>query len=169
AATPDTTRRLAQELVVNEKVDVIAGFGLTPLAFAVAPIATRGKVPAIVMGAATATVTEASPFIVRTGFTLPQVTEPLAEWAAEGGLKKVVTLVTDYGPGVDAENAFKSRFTEAGGEVVDTLRVPLANPDFAPFLQRVRDLSPEALFVFVPSGVGAVFMKQFTSRGLADA
>src|SRR5690606_14940051 len=93
----------------------------------------------------------------------------IAEWAAKNNIKKVVTLVSDYGPGIDAESAFKSRFTEAGGEVVDTLRVPLANPDFAPFLQRVRDLSPEALFVFVSSGVGSVFMKQFPSRGLAEA
>lgn len=169
SAVADTTRRLAQELVVNEKVDLLAGFGLTPLALAVAPIATRAKVPAIVMGAATATVTEASPFIVRTGFTLPQVTEPMAEWAAREGIKRVVTLVTDYGPGIDAENSFKNRFTELDGEVLETLRVPLANPDFAPFLQRVRDLSPDAVFVFVPSGVGSVFMKQFTSRGLADA
>lgn len=169
AGTADTTRRLAQELVVNDKVDVLAGFGLTPLALAVAPIATRGKVPAIVMAAATATITEASPYIVRTGFTLPQVTEPIAEWAAANGIKKVVTLVSDYGPGIDAETAFKSRFGKAGGEVTDSLRVPVANPDFAPFLQRVRDLHPDAVFVFVPSGIGAAFMKQFTSRGLAEA
>jgi branched-chain amino acid transport system substrate-binding protein len=169
AGTADTTRRLAQELVVNEKVDVLAGFGLTPLALATAPIATRGKVPAVVMAAATASITEASPYIVRTGFTLPQVTQPIAEWAPANGIKKVVTLVSDYGPGVDAETAFKAGFAKAGGEVVDSLRVPVANPDFAPFLQRVRDLHPDAVFVFVPSGVGAAFMKQFTSRGLAEA
>lgn len=165
----DTTRRLAQELVVNDKVDVLAGFGLTPLALAVAPIATRAQTPAVVMAAATATITEASPFIVRSGFTLPQVTEPMAQWAANNAIKKVVTLVSDYGPGIDAETAFKGRFGAAGGEVLDSLRVPLANPDFAPFLQRVRDLSPDAVFVFVPSGVGSAFMKQFASRGLADA
>ncbi|MCK9510869.1 MAG: ABC transporter substrate-binding protein [Pigmentiphaga sp.] len=165
----DTTRRLAQELVVNDKVDVLAGFGLTPLALAVAPIASRAQVPTVVMAAATATITEASPFIVRTGFTLPQVTEPLAEWAGKNDIKKVVTLVSDYGPGIDAENAFKGRFAAGGGEVLETLRVPLANPDFAPFLQRVRDLSPDAVFVFVPSGVGSAFMKQFASRGLAEA
>lgn len=169
AGTADTTRRLAQELVVNDKVNVLAGFGLTPLALATAPIATRGKVPTVVMAAATASITEASPYIVRTGFTLPQVTQPIAAWAPANGIKTAVTLVSDYGPGVDAETAFKNGFTEAGGEVIDSLRVPMANPDFAPFLQRVRDLHPDAVFVFVPSGVGAAFMKQFTSRGLAEA
>ncbi len=169
AGVADTSRRLAQELVVNDKVDVLAGFGLTPLALAAAPIATRGKTPAVVMAAATATITEASPFIVRTGFTLPQVTEPMAQWAAKDKIQRVVTLVSDYGPGIDAENAFKARFAKDGGEVVSSLRVPLANPDFAPFLQRVRDAKPDAVFVFVPSGVGSAFMKQFASRGLADA
>ncbi len=165
----DTTRRTAQELIVNDKVDVLAGFGLTPLALAVAPLATRAQTPAVVMAAATATITEASPFIVRSGFTLPQVTEPMAQWAAENDIQSVVTLVSDYGPGLDAEAAFKKRFTDAGGEVIDSLRVPMANPDFAPFLQRVRDLSPDAVFVFVPSGIGSAFMKQFDSRGLPEA
>ena len=166
AGTADTTRRIAQELVVNDKVAFLAGFGLTPLALATAPIATQAKVPMIVMAAATSIITEQSPFIARTGFTLPQVTMPMAEWAAKNGIKKVVTLVSDYGPGIDAEAQFKKTFTAAGGEVVAELRVPLRNPDFAPFLQRVRDASPDAVFVFVPSGVGAIFMKQFAERGL---
>ncbi len=164
--TADTTRRLAQELVVNDKVAFLAGFGLTPTAFATAPIATQGKVPMIVMAAATSAVTEQSPFIVRSGFTLPQITLPMAEWAAKNNLKKVVTLVTDYGPGIDAESQFKKSFTAAGGTVPAELRVPLKNPDFAPFLQRVRDAAPDAVFVFVPSGVGSIFMKQFAERGL---
>ena len=164
--TADTTRRLAQELVVNDKVAFLAGFGLTPTAFATAPIATQAKVPMIVMAAATSAVTEQSPFIVRSGFTLPQITLPMAEWAAKNGIKKVVTLVTDYGPGIDAETQFKKTFTAAGGAVPAELRVPLKNPDFAPFLQRVRDAAPDAVFVFVPSGVGAIFMKQFAERGL---
>ena len=162
----DTTRRIAQELVLNDKVAFLAGFGLTPLALATAPIATQAKVPMIVMAAATSAITEQSPFITRTGFTLPQVTQPMAEWAAKNGIKKVVTLVTDYGPGIDAETTFKKVFTAAGGEVLDSLRVPLRNPDFAPFLQKVHDLAPNAVFVFVPSGVGSIFMKQFTERGL---
>jgi branched-chain amino acid transport system substrate-binding protein len=162
----DTTRRLAQELVVNEKVQFLAGFGLTPLALATAPIATQGKVPMIVMSAATSIITEQSPFIVRTSFTLPQVTIGMADWAAKNKIRKVVSLVSDYGPGIDAETAFKGRFTAAGGQIVAELRVPLANPDFAPFLQRVRDAAPDAVFVFVPSGVGASFAKQFSERGL---
>jgi branched-chain amino acid transport system substrate-binding protein len=138
----DTTRRLAQELVVNDKVRFLAGFGLTPLALAAAPIATRGKVPEIVMAAATAAITEQSPFIVRTSVTIPQTTTVLADWAARNGVRKVATLVTDYGPGIDAETWFKNRFTEAGGQIAETLRVPLQNPDFAPFLQRARYAAP---------------------------
>ena len=164
--TADTTRRIAQELVVNDKVAILAGFGLTPLALATVPIATQAKVPMVVMAAATSMITEQSPYVVRAGFTLPQVTSPLANWAWQAGIRKVVTLVTDFGPGIDAENTFKNRFTALGGQVPLELRVPLKNPDFAPFLQRVRDASPDAVFVFVPSGVGAPFMKQFVERGL---
>ena len=161
----DVTKRLAQELIVNDKVAVMAGFGLTPLALASAPLATQAKVPEVVMAAATSTITEASPFIVRTSFTLPQATVPMADWAAQNGIKKVATLVSDYGPGIDAEKAFTAAFTAKGGQV-ENLRVPLANPDFSPFLQKVADAKPDALFVFVPSGVGAQFMKQFVERGL---
>jgi branched-chain amino acid transport system substrate-binding protein len=168
AGNADATRRIAQELVVNDKVAVLAGFGLTPLAMATAPIATQAKVPQIVMAAATATITEASPFIARTSFTLPQASEPMADWAAANGIKKVFTVVTDYGPGIDAETSFANKFKAAGG-TVESVRVPLRNPDFAPFLQRVSDAKPDALFVFVPSGVGAQFMKQFVERGLDKA
>src|SRR5919109_140782 len=162
----DMTKRLAQELVVSDKVSVLAGFGLTPLALATAPIATRAKVPQVVMAAATSIITEQSPYIVRTSFTLPQVTIAIAGWAAKNGIKTVVTLVTDYGPGIDAEKAFKERFASGGGQVVEEVRVPLRNPDFAPFLQKVADIRPDAVFVFVPSGVGSVFMRQFAERGL---
>ena len=123
----DVTKRLAQELIVNDKVAVMAGFGLTPLALASAPLATQAKVPAVVMAAATATITEASPFIVRTSFTLPQATVPMADWAAQNGIKKVVTLVSDYGPGIDAEKAFTGAFTgqgRAGGEPAGAAREP---------------------------------------------
>jgi branched-chain amino acid transport system substrate-binding protein len=169
AGTADTTRRLAQELVVSDKVDVLAGFGLTPLAFATAPIATQSNTPMVVMAAATSAITEASPWIVRSSFTLPQVTLGIAEWAPKHGIRKAVTLVTDYGPGIDAEKTFKERFTLNGAQVLDSLRVPLRNPDFAPFLQKVRDAQPDAVFVFVPSGVGAQLMKQFAERGLDKA
>jgi branched-chain amino acid transport system substrate-binding protein len=151
AGTAETTRRLAQELVVNDKVQVLAGFGLTPLALATVPIAEQAKVPELVMAAATSSITEKSPFVIRAGFTLPQVTTPLADWAPKNGISKVVTLVTDYGPGIDAETAFKSRFTANGGQVLAELRVPLKSPDFAPFLQRVRDAKPDAVFVFAGS------------------
>jgi len=166
---PDVTRRLAQELVVNEKVNVLAGFGITPSAMATAPIATQSKTPEVVMAAATSAITEASPYIVRTSFTLPQVSVALADWAAKNGIKKVVTLVSDYGPGIDAEKYFKERLLLSGGQVPESLRVPLRNPDFAPFLQKVRDIKPDALFVFVPSGAGAAVMKQFLERGMDKA
>ena len=166
---PDVTRRLAQELVVNEKVNVLAGFGITPSAMAVAPIATQSKTPMVVMAAATSSITEASPYVVRTSFTLPQASVALADWAPKNGIKRVVTLVSDYGPGIDAEKFFKERMLFNGGQVPESLRVPLRNPDFAPFLQKVRDIKPDALFVFVPSGAGAAVMKQFLERGMDKA
>ncbi|AYM94955.1 ABC transporter substrate-binding protein [Acidovorax sp. 1608163] len=166
---PDVTRRLAQELVVNEKVNVLAGMGITPSAMATAPLATQSKTPLVVMAAATSSITEASPYVVRTSFTLPQVSVALADWAPKNGIKKVVTLVSDYGPGIDAEKYFNQRLTFNGGQVTEALRVPLRNPDFAPFLQKVRDAKPDALFVFVPSGAGAAVMKQFLERGMDKA
>ena len=166
AGVADTTKRLAQELIVKDKVAVLAGFGLTPLAMATAPLATRAKVPAVVMAAATSSITEQSPYVVRTSYTTPQVTSKIAEWAAKEGIKSVVTIVSDYGPGIDAEKTFVQDFGKAGGAVTESLRVPLANPDFSPFLQKVADQKPDAIFVFVPSGVGAPFMKQYVERGL---
>jgi branched-chain amino acid transport system substrate-binding protein len=161
----DATKRLAQELIVRERVAVLAGFGLTPLALATAPLATQGKVPEVVMAAATSIITEQSPYIVRTSFTAAQVIVPLAQWAAKNGIKHVVTIVSDYGPGIDVEKSFSETFSKTGGQV-ENLRVPLANPDFSPFLQKVADAKPDALLAFVPSGVGAQFMKQFVERGL---
>ncbi|RZI94580.1 MAG: ABC transporter substrate-binding protein [Variovorax sp.] len=168
-ATPDVTKRLAQELIVNDKVNVIAGFGVTPAALAAAPLATQSKTPQVVMAAATSSITEASPYIVRSSFTLPQVSVVMGDWAPKNGIKSVVTLVADYGPGNDAEKFFSERFQLNGGKVIDKLRVPLRNPDFAPFLQKVRDAKPDALFVFVPSGAGAAVMKQFLERGMDKA
>jgi branched-chain amino acid transport system substrate-binding protein len=167
---PDVAKRLAQELVVREKVDFLAGFGLTPEALAVADIATEAKRPMIVMNAASSVVTTRSPYIVRVSMTLPQITAPLATWAAKTGIKRVFTLASDYAPGIDSETAFKKTFTAAGGEIVDSIRVPLKNPEFAPFLQRIKDARPEAVFVFVPAGEqGIAFMKGFRERGLAEA
>jgi branched-chain amino acid transport system substrate-binding protein len=166
---PDVTKRLAQELVVNDKVDVLAGFGLTPLALATGPIATQSKTPMVNMLAATSSVIDASPYMVRVSMTLPQITVAVAEWASKNNIRKVVTLVSDYGPGIDAERTFVDRFLLNGGQIMESLRVPMRSPDFSPFLQKVRDLSPDAVFVFVPSGIGTQVMKQFNERGLARA
>lgn len=169
AGTGDQTRRIAQELVVNDGVSILAGFGLTPLAMSVAPVLNQAKVPAIITSATTSAIMKQSDYFVRTSMGGPQSAVPVATWAVENGLKRVVTLVTDYGPGHDIEKGFTDQFKKEGGEIVEAVRVPLQNPDFAPFLQRVRDAKPDAVFVFVPSGVGSLFMKQFTDRGLKEA
>jgi branched-chain amino acid transport system substrate-binding protein len=169
AGLPDNTKRLAQELIVNDKVAMMAGFGITPSALSAAPLATQAKIPQVIMAAGTSTITERSPYIVRTSFTLPQSSVIMAEWAAKNGIKKVVTMVSDYAPGIDSESSFKARFLADGGSVVDAIRVPFQNPDFSPFLQRARDDAPNAVFVFVPSGQGGTFVKQFIERGLEGA
>jgi branched-chain amino acid transport system substrate-binding protein len=166
---PDMSKKIAQEMVVNDKVNVIGGFGLTPLALAAAPIATQSKTPMVIMAAATQSIIDSSPYIIRTSQTIPQVTAGIGDWAVKTGIKNVVTLVFDYGPGFDAEKTFKDRFTLGGGKILGELRVPLRNPDFAPFLQKVRDLKPDALFVFTPAGPGAALVKQFAERGLDKA
>ncbi len=166
ATLPDNTKRLAQELIVNDKVNVIAGFGVTPSALAAAPLATQARVPEIVMAAGTSIITERSPYIVRTSFTLAQSSTIIGDWAAKNGLKKVATLTSDYAPGNDALASFKEHFIAGGGEIVEEVKVPLASPDFAPFLQRMKDSRPDAVFVFVPAGQGGNFMKQYAERGL---
>jgi branched-chain amino acid transport system substrate-binding protein len=166
---PEMTKRIAQELITRERVTFLAGFGLTPLALATAPVATEARIPMIVMAAATSVIPQRSPFIVRSGFTLPQVTGPMADWSSRNRIKRVTTLVTDYAPGLDAEKTFVRRFTDAGGSVVESLRSPLRNADYGPFLQRVKDGKPDALFVFVPSGEGTAVLKQFADRGLRES
>jgi branched-chain amino acid transport system substrate-binding protein len=165
---PEIAKRLAQELVTRDKVDFLAGFGFTPEALAAAPIATEAKKPMVVMNAASSVVTTRSPYIARFSMTLQQVSAPMAQWAAKNGIKRVYTLVADYAPGIDSETAFKNAFTAAGGQVIDSVRVPLRNPDFAPFVQRIKDAKPEAVFMFVPAGEQSIaFMKAFEERGLA--
>lgn len=165
---PDVAKRLAQELVTRDKVDFLAGFGFSPEALAAAPVATEAKTPMIVMNAAASVITTRSPYIARFSMTLQQVSAPMGTWAAKNGIKKVYTLVADFAPGIDSETAFKNTFTAAGGTVVDSVRVPLRNPDFAPFVQRVKDAKPDAVFMFVPAGEQSVaFMKAFEERGLA--
>jgi branched-chain amino acid transport system substrate-binding protein len=169
AAVPDNTKRIAQELIVNDKVNFVAGFGVTPAALSVAPLSAESKTPEIVTAAGTSIITEKSPYIARTSFTLAQSVVPMADWAVDNGIKKVVTMISDYAPGIDAEKSFTAEFKKKGGEILEAIRFPLASPDFAPFLQRAADQKPDAIFVFVPSGQGAAFVKQFTERGLDKA
>ena len=166
AGVPDNSKRIAQELLAREKVNILAGFGLTPIALAVAPLATETRTPMVVMAAATAIVTERSPYIVRSSFPQAAPVVVIADWEARHGLKKVATLVSDFAPGHDSETYFRETFTRAGGEVILSLRVPMLNPDFAPFLQRVRDAGPDGVFIFIPAGQAATLMRQFTERGL---
>ncbi len=165
-ANPENTKRIAQELIVNDKIDIIAGFGVTPAALAAAPLATQAKIPEIVMLAGTSIITERSPYIVRTSFTLAQSSTIIGDWAVKNGIRKVATLTSDYAPGNDALQFFKEHFVAGGGEIIEEIKVPLVNPDYAPFLQRMKDSKPDAMFVFVPGGQGGNFMKQFSERGL---
>ena len=165
ASVPDNAKRLAQELVVNDKVSFL-GAGLTPSAMSMAPIATEGKIPTVVMVSGTSVVTERSPYYVRTSFTLGQQSGIIADWAIKNGSKKAVSILSDWAPGAEAGKVFEANFTKGGGQVLDTLKVPLANPDFSPFLQRAHDLQLDTLFVFVPAGQAGTFARQFAERGL---
>jgi branched-chain amino acid transport system substrate-binding protein len=169
AGVPDNSKRLAQELIVNDKVAVI-GSALTPSAMAVGPLSTQSKTANVVMVSGTSGVINPNnPYMVRTSFTLGQQSGIIGEWAAKNGSKKVVIIQSDWAPGAEAAAVFTTAFTKAGGQVADTIKVPLANPDFSPFLQRARDLNPDTLFVFVPAGQAGTFAKQFTERGLDKA
>ncbi len=163
---PDLAKRIAQEYIVNDKVAALAGFTFTPVALAVAPLSAQARIPQIVMGAGTSIITERSPYIARTFFTIAQATVPLAQWAAKSNLKRIVTLVSDYAPGHDAEKVFGEEFRKAGGEIIATLRVPVQSPDFSPYLQRAREASPEAIFVFIPGNQAGAFARQYVERGL---
>jgi branched-chain amino acid transport system substrate-binding protein len=143
---PEVAKRLAQELVVRDKVDILAGFGLTPEALAVAPVAEQAKKPMVIFNAASSVITTKSNYITRVSMTLPQISAPMATWAVRNNIRKVVTLVADYAPGIDAETAFKTNFLGGGGQIVESIRVPLRNPEFAPFIQRIKDAKPEAVF-----------------------
>ncbi len=167
----DVAKRLAQELVVRDGVDILAGFTLTPEALGAAGVADEAKKLLVDMNAATAIVTEKSPYIVRVSLTLPQISETAGTWlATKGGAKKVYTMVSDFGPGIDAETGFQRAFKAAGGEVIGSVRMPVANPDFSAFVQRAKDLNPEAIFVFVPGGAQpAAIGKAFAERGLDPA
>ena len=164
----DVAKRLSQELVTRDNVDFLAGYGFTPEAMASAPVATEAKKPMVVMNAASSAVTTRSPYIVRFSMTLPQVSAPMATWAVMNDIKRVYTIVSDFAPGIDSETAFKKEFETRGGVVVDSVRTPLRNPDFSPYIQRIKDTKPQAVFVFVPAGEQSIaFMKAFDERGLA--
>jgi branched-chain amino acid transport system substrate-binding protein len=165
ASIPDNAKRLAQELIINDKVSLLAA-GITPSAMAMAPIATEAKVPTVVTISGTSVVTERSPYYVRTSFTLGQQSGIIADWAIKNGSRKAVAVLSDWAPGAEAGKVFEANFTKGGGQVLETLKVPLANPDFAPFLQRAADMHPDTLFVFVPAGQAGTFARQFAERGL---
>src|ERR1700704_5428021 len=166
---PDKARQLAQELVVRDKVNLLAGVIFTPNAMAIAPIATEAKVPFVIMNAGTSVITARSPYIARTSFTLWQSSYPLGQWASKR-FKTAYTLVSDFGPGHDSEEAFIKGFTEGGGKIVGSVRVPLQNPDWAAYMQRVKDAKPDALKVFIPAGKTATaVMKNFSDLGLDKA
>jgi branched-chain amino acid transport system substrate-binding protein len=165
ASVPDNAKRLAQELIVNDKVSFL-GAALTPSAMAMAPIATEAKVATVVMVSGTSVVTDRSPYYVRTSFTLGQQSGIIADWAIKNGSKKAVSILSDWAPGAEAGKVFEQNFTKGGGQILDTLKVPLANPDFSPFLQRAHDLQPDTLFVFVPAGQAGTLARQFSERGL---
>ena len=167
---PEIAKRMAQELITRDRVQLLAGTIYTPNALAIAPLATEAKVPFIVMNAGTAMITTKSPYIARVSFTMWQSSYPLGAWAMKNGLKKVFTAVSDYGPGIDAEAAFSKGFTDAGGQIVGSVHMPLQNPDYVPFMQRAKDANPDAVFVFVPGGKDATaIMKAFGDLGLKAA
>jgi branched-chain amino acid transport system substrate-binding protein len=167
---PEAAKRHYTELIVQDKVDLIAGLPFTPEALAVAPVATQAKKPTFILLASTSIVSTRSPYLVRTSYTIPQTALPMGQWAAKNKIKKAFVLVADYGPGHDAETWFKKGFTEGGGQIVGEVRVPMNNRDFSPYLQRVRDAKPDAVFAFLQAGEPVVaFMKGFSERGLAQA
>jgi len=168
ASSAENGKRLIQEAIVNDKVDIVGG-GLTADLLGSAMLITEAKKPTVIMLSSTTSVIEKSPYFVRTSCTLAQSSAILADWAVQNGLKKAVTLVTDFSPGQEAEITFTNNFAAGGGQVTEALRVPLRSPDFAPFLQRVREAMPQVLFVFIPSVQAATFAKQFVERGLDKA
>jgi branched-chain amino acid transport system substrate-binding protein len=164
----DNAHRIIQEMIVNDKVDIL-GIGITPTALAIAPMVTESKKTTLVMSSGASITTAKSPYFVRAGFILSPQSWTMGEWAFKNGSKRVVTLVNEWAPGVEAETAFKARFVQVGGEIVESIRIPLANPDFAPFLQRIADLKPDTAFIYFPGTQAPIFARQFAERGLAKS
>ncbi|MEN3379432.1 MAG: branched-chain amino acid transport system substrate-binding protein [Hyphomicrobiales bacterium] len=164
---PDTAKRLAQELVVRDKVDILAGFVLTPNALAAGDISEQAKKFMVVMNAATSIITTKSQYMIRTSLTTPQLNDSLGQWAYKNGIRKVYTMASDFGPGIDAEGAFTRAFKEAGGEIIGSVKMPVANPDFSAFVQRAKDLNPESIYIWVPGGAQpAALGKTLAERGI---
>jgi len=165
---PDVARRIVQEMIVNEKVGIVLG-GITPTALSLGQLVTQAKIPTVVIISGASITIDRSPYMTRTSFTLGQSSMIMGDWAAKNGSKKVVSLVNDWAPGAEAETAFVNAFTAGGGQVMEKLKVPLANPDFAPFLQRIRDIGPDTAFIYFPGQQGGTFARQFVERGLDKA
>jgi len=166
---PEVAKRVAQELITRDHVQMLAGFGFTPNALAVAPMASEAKIPMVVMNAATSSITK-SPYVVRTSMTLPQNAFAIADWALKNNIKSVYSLYADYGPGQDANAQFKKTFTAGGGKIIDAVAVPLKNPEFGPYMQRIKDAKPDAAFLWFPSGELSVLMlRAYRERGLDKA
>lgn len=167
---PELSKRLAQELLTRDKAEILTGFGMTPSALAAAPIATQAKRPMVIMNAASAQVPSKSPYIARISLSLPQVAGPIASWASKNNVHKVYTLVADYAPGIDTEQAFKAAFVATGNQVTGSVRVPVSNLDFGAYIQKIKDEKPDGLFVFLPPGAATVaFVKAYKERGLEAA
>jgi branched-chain amino acid transport system substrate-binding protein len=164
---PPVAKRLAQELVTRDNVDILAGFALTPNALAAADVSAEARKFMVVLNAATAIVTTKSPYMARVSFTAPQLNQTLGTWAEQNGLKKAYTMVTDYGPGIDAEAAFQKGFKEAGGDIVGSVRMAVQNPDFTAYVQRAKDLDPPGIFIMIPGGAQpGAFGKALAERGI---
>ncbi len=164
----DNARRIIQEMIVNDKIDIL-GIGITPTALAIAPLVTEAKKMTLVMTSGASVTTTKSPYFVRAGFILSPQAWIMAEWAFKNGSKRVVTLVNDWAPGVEAETAFKTRFLQVGGQILESIRIPLANPDFSPYLQRIGDIKPDTAFIYFPGTQAPIFAQQFAERGLAKS
>ena len=164
---PDVAKRLAQELIVRDHADVIAGFTLTPNALAAADVSAEAKKFMVVMNAATSIITTKSPYIARTSATTPQLNYTLGNWAAKNGMKKIYSMVSDYGPGIDAETWFQTGFKEGGGEIVGSVRFPVANPDFSAFIQAAKDKNPDGIYIWIPGGAQPLAVgKALAERGI---
>jgi branched-chain amino acid transport system substrate-binding protein len=167
---PEVAKRLAQELIVRDHADILAGFALTPNALAAADVSAQAKKFMVVMNASTSIITTKSAYLARVSVSGPQLDEPFGNWAAKQGIKTAYTMVSDYGPGIDAETAFDRGFTEAGGTIVGSVRLPVANPDFSAFVQRAKDANADAIFVFIPGGAQpAALTKAMAERGITPA